>query len=152
MMVTVAVVALLFYLELWRRRSPYCRQRAVQCALAQTTHLWLAECHEKTAALYRDQHASAPESGVRYNIEQSVIFIKASWSERAKAQRSADRAEAFRRAAMYPWFPMPPEGNDPLERNRPEQPERAVLPAPAQKTAAAPVGLRPIQRRNVSGR
>ena len=117
MMVAVAVVALVVWLEMWRRRSPYCQQQALRCASAQRSHLWLAESHERIAARYR-AHPADPQAVVRYDIEQSVLFTQAAWSERAKAERAADRAEAFRRAARYPWSPMPPEGDDPLESSR----------------------------------
>src|SRR4051812_16865095 len=106
MMVAVAVIALALWLEMWRRRVPLCRQQALRCAAAQGSHLWLAESHERIAVLYRT-HPVDPQAVVRYDIEQSVIYTRASWSERAKARRAADRAGAFRRAAMYPWSSMP---------------------------------------------
>ena len=120
MMVAVAVVALVVWLEMWRRRVPFCRQQALRCAAAQRSHLGLAGSHERIAALYRT-HPADPQAVVRYDIEQSVIFTLGAWSERAKAKRAAGRAEAFRRAATYPWSPMPPEGGDPLEADRVEQ-------------------------------
>jgi hypothetical protein len=117
MMVAVAVVALVVWLERWRRRVPFCRQQALRCAAAQRSHLGLAGSHERIAALYRT-HPADPRAVVRYDIEQSVIFTLGAWSERAKAKRAAERAEAFRRAAMYPWCTIPPERDDPLETSR----------------------------------
>ena len=151
MMVAVAVVALACWLEMWRRRSPYCQHQAIRCASAQRSHLWLAESHERIAALYR-RHPADPQAVARYDIEQSVFFTRAAWSERAKAKRAADRAEAFRRAAMYPWSPMPPEGDDPLETSRIDRLERPELPSSDQKTGSVPVGSRPGERRGLSGR
>ncbi len=52
-MIAVAIVALVFKLELWRRKIPYCQQQAIRCDSAQASHLWLAEKHEKIATLYR---------------------------------------------------------------------------------------------------
>ena len=151
MMVAVAVVALAFRLEMWRRRSPYCRQQALRCASAGRSHLWLAGSHERIAALYRTRPAD-PQVVVRYDIEQSVLFSLGAWSERAKAKRAAERAEAFRRAAMYPWCTIPPERDDPLETSRIDPLERPELPSLAQGTGSDPVGRRTIERRGLSGR
>src|ERR687893_39556 len=123
MMVAVAVVALVVWLERWRRRVPYCRQQALRCAAAQRSHLGLAGSHERIAALYRT-HPADRQAVVRYDIEQSVIFTLGAWSERAKAKRAAGRAGAFRRAAMSPWCSIPPEGDDPWKPSRIEPLER----------------------------
>jgi hypothetical protein len=151
MMVAVAVVALVVWLERWCRRVPFCRQQAIRCASAQRSHLWLAGSHERIAALYR-RHPADPQAVIRYDIEQSVLFTLGAWSERAKAKRAAGRAEAFRRAAMYPWCSMPPEGDDPLESSRIDPLARPALPSLAQGTGSDPVGRRTSQRRGVPGR
>jgi hypothetical protein len=151
MMVAVAVVALATRLEMWRRRSPYCHHQALRCASAGRSHLWLAESHERIAARYR-RHPEDPQGVVRYDIEQSVLFMQAARSERAKARRSADRAEAFRRAARYPCSPMPPEGDDPLESIRIDRLERTAPPSLDQRAGSDPIGRRPGERLSFSGR
>ena len=151
MMVAVAVMALAFWLEMWRRRSPYCKHQAIRCASAGRSHLWLAESHERIAALYRT-HPAGPQAVVRYDIEQSVLFTQAAWSERAKAERASDRAEGFRRAAMYPWCSMPAEGDDPLESSRIDRPERPELSSLAPRAGSDPVGLGTSERRGFTGR
>jgi hypothetical protein len=113
-MVAVAVAAVAAEAEVGRRRYPYCQTQASRCESAYTAHLRLAESHERIAALYR-KPPTDPQSPARYSVEQSVFFITAAWSERAKAKRASERAAAFRRAATWPWLPVPPEGNDPLE-------------------------------------
>jgi hypothetical protein len=114
MMVAVAVVAVAAEVEVWRRRYPYCRTQAARCASAHRAHLRLAQSHERIAALY-SKPPTDPRAAARYSVEQSVFFIKAAWSERAKAKRASERAAAFRQAAMCPWLSVPPGGNDPLE-------------------------------------
>ena len=151
MMVAVAVVALATRLETWHRSSPYCRHQAIRCASAQETHVGLAGSQERISYLYR-RHPAGPQAVVRYDIEQSDLFTQAAWSERAMAKRSADREGAFRRAAMYPWCSMPPEGDDPRESRRIEQLERPALPSLDQKTKSNPVGRRRGARRGLSGR
>ena len=117
MMVAVAVVALAFWLEMWRRRAPYCRHQAVRCASAQRSHLWLAESHERIAALYRS--ASGGPAGRRPVRHRAIGHLHPGGLERAgEGEAGGRRAEAFRRAAMYPWSSMPPEGDDPLETSR----------------------------------
>ena len=94
MMVAVAVVALAFWLEMWRRRVPFCRQQALRCAAAQRSHLGLAASHERIAALYRT-HPADSKAVVRYDIEQSVIFTLGA---RASGRRRSGRPGAPRRS------------------------------------------------------
>ena len=112
-MVAVAIFALAFELESWNRRNPYCQDNATRCASAERAHLWLAEGHERISALYR-KHAADPRASVRYNNEQAAFFTRAARGERAESARAAERGEAFRRAARYPWVSIPPKEVDPM--------------------------------------
>ena len=107
-MVAVAIMALAFEAEAWRRRYPYCQSRAARSVEIERSHLWMADSHEKIAALYR-RRAADPRESARYNNEQAVIFARAARTERAKAKRAADRGTDYRRAALNPWLPITPD-------------------------------------------
>jgi hypothetical protein len=107
MMVAVAITAVAFEAESWRRRYPYCQSRAARCVEIERSHLWMADSHEKISALYR-KRAADPRESARFNNEQAAIFARAARGERAKAKRAADRAQVYRRAALYPWLAIAP--------------------------------------------
>ena len=105
LMVAVAITALAVEAEAWRRRYLYCQSRAARSVEIERSHLWMADSHAKIAALYR-KRAADPRESARFNNEQWVIFTTAARTERAKAKRAADRGQAYRRAALYPWLPI----------------------------------------------
>jgi hypothetical protein len=111
LMVAVAIAALAFEAEAWRRRYPYCQSRAARSAEIERSHLWMADSHEKIAALYR-KRAADPRESARFNNEQAVIFARAARIERTKAKRAADRGRDYRRAALNPWLPIAPDEPD----------------------------------------
>jgi hypothetical protein len=72
----------------------------------------MADSHEKIAALYR-KRAADPRESARFSNEQAAIFARAARAERAKARRAADRGQAYRRAAVYPWLAIEPDESEP---------------------------------------
>ena len=112
MMVAVAIAALAFEAESWRRRYPYCQVRAERSFEGERWHLWMADSHEKISALYR-KRAADPRESARFSNEQAAIFARAARAERAKARRAADRGQAYRRAAVYPWLAIEPDESEP---------------------------------------
>jgi hypothetical protein len=112
-MISVVIVALACEVELWRRRYPHCRDSAARCASEEKSHLYLAGSHRRISALYRKLAADGAGS-LRFNREQAALFARAALKERAQARVAADRGEAFRRAARYPWVTIPPAETDPM--------------------------------------
>jgi hypothetical protein len=127
LMVAVAIAALAFEAESWRRRYPYCQSRAARSVEIEESHLWMADSHEKISALYR-KRAADPRESARFNDEQAVIFARAARTERARAKRAADRGQAYRRAALYPWLPIAPDDPEPAGFRLPDRDERGEKP------------------------
>jgi hypothetical protein len=109
MMVAVAVVGLILSLLEWRRRSPYCLREADRWAREEGSHAYLADSHERMAAIYR-RYAQENRGSARYNHEQARVFERAAVAEWAAAKRSVSLRDAYRRAARYPWLAVAPDG------------------------------------------
>jgi sirohydrochlorin ferrochelatase len=102
----------------------------------------MAESHERIARLYR-RHAADPRESARYNNEQAALYARAAGSERAEAERTARRGEAFRNAARYPWVSVPPDEADPLGASLIDREEQLKKLEIQESNKPPPVVLRP---------